>query len=142
MIRASKATVQMSKYVRDDQKQEWYDREPIYICCSSNEIGDEIRDECKRRKIRHEYFPNVIEYRPTRGLTEEMCKIQMLEVGLKVRQLVDWAITKFNDESMDKAELGIDAYFVWIQLQKEVSVSSGGYDDDGWPRVYAEHLWL
>ena len=34
MIPLSKATVQMSKYVRDDQKQEWYDNEPIYICCT------------------------------------------------------------------------------------------------------------
>ena len=68
MMILSKATVQMSKYVTDGQKQEWYDNESIYICCSSNEIGDEIKNECKRRKIRHEYFANVIEYRPRRSL--------------------------------------------------------------------------
>ena len=35
MIPLSKATVQMSKYVRDDQKQEWYDNEPIPIYAAS-----------------------------------------------------------------------------------------------------------
>ena len=137
MIRASKSTVQMSKYVRDDQKQEWYDNEPIYICCSSNEIGDEIRDECKRRNISHRYHSNVIEYRPKRGLTEEMCKIQMFETGLKVRQLVDWAITKFNDETMDVAEIGIDAYYVWIQPQREVFVGNGENNGE-----CVEHWWM
>ena len=145
MIPLSNATVQMSKYVRDDQKQEWYDNEPIYICCSNYKIGDEIRDECKRRKIRHEYFPNVIEYRPRRSLAEacdqsdDMCKIEILETGLKVRQLADWAITKFNYETMELAPYDIEAYSVWIQPRREVSVSSGGYNDDGCPRVYAEH---
>ena len=145
MIILSKATVQMSKYVRDDQKQEWYDNEPIYICCSCYKIGDEIRDECKRRKIRHEYFPNVIEYRPRRSLTEacdqseDMGKIRILETGLKVRQLADWVITKFNDETMELAPFDIEAYSVWIQPQREVNISSGGYDEDGCPRVYSEH---
>ena len=137
MIRASKSTVQMSKYVRDDQKQEWYDNEPIYICCMTNEIGDEIKNECKRRNISHRYLPDVIEYRPKRGLTEEMCKIQMLETGLKVRQLVDWAITTFNDETMDVEGNDIDGCFVWIQLQKEVFVGNG--ENTG---IYVEHWWM
>ena len=134
IIRALKSTVQMSKYVRDDgQKQEWYDNESIYMCCSCNEIGDEIKNECKRRNISHQYLPDVIEYRPKRSLSEAcacpeyMCKIQILETGLKVRQLVDWAITKFND------------YSVWIQPERDVLAISGGYDEDGCPRVYAEH---
>ena len=139
----------MSKYVRDDQKQEWYDNELIYICCSSYEIGDEIRDECKRRKIKHKYFPDVIEYQPRRSLTkqlcnEHMCKIEMCETGLKVRQLADWAITKFNDEIMEPemmelSKIGINPYFVWIQPRREVSVGSGGYDEDGCFCGRAEH---
>ena len=133
----SKATVQMSKYIRDDgQKQEWYDNESFYICCCCTEIGDEIKNECKRRNISHRYLPNVIEYRSTCSLSEAcacpeyMCKIQILETGLKVRQLVDWAKTKFND---------VKGYSVWIQPEREVLSVSGGYDDDGCPRVYAEH---
>ena len=139
----SKTTIQMSKYIRDDQKQEWYDNEPIYICSSNYNIGDEIRDECKRRNISHRYYPNVIEYERGRGLADEkciyVCKIQMHETGLKVRQLSDWAITKFNEETMYLGPYDIEAYSVWIQPQREVSISSGGYDDDGCPRVYAEH---
>ena len=68
-----------------------------------------------------------------------MCKIQMLETGLKVRQLVDWAITKFNDETMELTPFDVKAYSVWIQPQREVLAVSGGYDEDGCPRVYAEH---
>ena len=146
IIRTLKSTVQMSKYVRDDgQKQEWYDNEPIYICCNSNEIGDEIKNECKRRNISHRYLPNVIEYRPRRSLTEacdhseDMCKIKILETGLKVRQLVDWAITKFKDETMEFTPFDVKAYSVWIQPEREVLAVSGGYDEDGCPRVYAEH---
>ena len=145
MIPLSKATVQMSKYVRDDQKQEWYDNEPIYIYCINYKIADEIRDECKRRKIKHEYFPNVVEYRPRRSLTEayvqseDMCKIEIRETGLKVRQLADWAITKFNNESTDLSLYNVLSYCVWIQPQREVSVGNGSYDDDGLPNVYAEH---
>ena len=137
IIRALKPTVQMSKYVKNDQKQEWYDNEPIYICCSSYEIGDEIKNECKRRNISHRYLPDVIEYRPKRGQTEEMCKIQMLETGLKVRQLVNWAITIFKGETMDVEEIGIDGCFVWIQPQKEVLVGNG--ENNG---RYAEHWWM
>ena len=147
MIPLSKATVQMSKYVRDDQKQEWYDNEPIYICCINYKIADEIRDECKRGKIKHEYFPNVVEYRPRRSLTEErdrsddMCKIEIQETGLKVRQLADWAITKFNDEQMDLSPYDVLSYCVWIQPQREVSVGGDSYDVDGLPNVYSKH-WL
>ena len=146
MIPLSKATIQMSKYVRDNQKQEWYD-EPIYICCSEYKIGDEIRDECQRRKIKHEYFPNVVEYRPRCSLDEEryqsdnMCKIEIQETGLKVKQLADWAITKFNYETMLLAPHDVLAYLVWIQPQREVSVGSDGYDDDGCYLGYSQH-WV
>ena len=144
LIPLSKTTIQMSKYVRDDQKQEWYN-EPIYICCCCYKIGDEIRDECKRRKIKHKYIPMVIEYRSKGSLAKGcdqsnvMCKIEIFETGLKVRQLADWAITKFNDETMELTPYDVEAYSVWIQPRREVSVGSGGYDDDGCPRVCAEH---
>ena len=144
LIPLSKTTIQMSKYVRDDQKQEWYN-EPIYICCCCYKIGDEIRDECKRRKIKHEYIEIVIEYKTRRSLDEApaqsdpMCKIEIRETGLKVQQLSDWAITTFNDETMELAPYDVNAYSVWIQPQREVLVSSGSYDEDGCPRVCAEH---
>ena len=147
MIPLSKATIQMSKYIRDDQKQEWYDDERIYICCSEFKIGDEIRDECQRRKIKHECFPNVTEYRPRRSLDEEryqsnnIYKIEIQETGLKVKQLADWAITTFNYETMLLAPHDVLAYLVWIQPQREVSVGSDGYDDDGCYLGYSQH-WV
>ena len=146
MIPLSKATIQMSKYVRDNQKQEWYD-EPIYICCSECKTGDEIRDECQRRKIKHKCFANVTEYRPRRSLDEaryqsdDIYKIEILETGLKVKQLADWAITKFNYETMLLAPHDVLAYLVWIQPQREVSVGSDGYDDDGCYLGYSQH-WV
>ena len=143
MLTLSKRTIQMSKYVRDGQKQEWYN-EPIYICSSCYKIGDEIRDECKRRKIKHEYIPMVIEYRSrrknkARAQSDPMRKIEIFETGLKVQQLADWAITKFNYETMELAPYDVLAYSVWIQPQREVRVGSGGYDDDGCPLACAEH---
>ena len=61
----------------------------------------------------------------------------MLETGLKVRQLVNWAITIFKGETMDVEEIGIDGCFVWIQPQKEVLVGNG--ENNG---RYAEHWWM
>ena len=87
----------------------------------------------------------MVEYRPRRSLTEayvqseDMCKIEIRETGLKVRQLADWAITKFNNESTDLSLYDVLSYCVWIQPQREVSVGNGSYDDDGLLNVYAEH---
>ena len=144
MIPLSKAIIQMSTYVRDNQKQEWYD-EPIYICCSEYHTGDEIRDECRRRKIKHRCFDDVTERRPSRGLNEEQSdriyKIQIFDTGLKVKQLADWAITKFNYETMELPPYDVLAYNVWIQPQREVSVGSEGYDEDGDYLGYSIH-WV
>ena len=139
----SDTTVRMSKYVRDDQKQEWYN-ELIYICSNCYKISGEIRDECKRRKIKHEYIPMVIEYRSRRknnprAQSDAMRKIEILETGLKVQQLADWAITKFNYETVELAPYDVLAYSVWIQPQREVLVSSGSYDEDGCPLACEEH---
>ena len=146
MMPLSKGIIQMSTYVRDNQKQEWYD-EPIYICCSEYATGHEIRDECRRRKIEHKCFANMTEYRPRRDLDEERCqsdriyKIEIFDTGLKVKQLADWAITKFNYEAMDLPPYHVLAYNVWIQPQREVSVGSEGYDEDGDYLGYSQH-WV
>ena len=46
-----------------------------------------------------------------------MVKIQ--ETGLKVQQLVDWAILKFNTEEMLKTDWGFNMVNVWIEVLEE-----------------------
>ena len=144
MIPLSKATIQLSTYVRDNQKEEWYD-EPIYICTTECHIGDQIRDECRRRKIRHECFPCVVE-RSTNKMRSTGCegyiyKIEIQDTGLKTKQLVDWAITTFNWKEMVLPPYDVEAYFVWIQPRREVSVGTAGYDMDGDYLGYSHH-WV
>ena len=123
MMRPSKATAQMSTYNRNTQKQKWYD-EHIYICTDNPFIGREIRDECKRRKIHHEYHPFVTEYRfrvSTRfEKSDNICKIEMFDTGLKAQQLADWAITEYN-VSIPLEPFDYTSYMVWIQPQREVN---------------------
>ena len=124
MIPLSKAVIHMSKYVRNDQNQELYDK-PIYICTREYDIGDQIRDECQRRKIRHECFPYVVERSPNKVQSmgyDYIYKIEIKYTGLKTKQLADWAITTFNFEEMLLSPYDIMAYVVWIQPMRGVSV--------------------
>ena len=133
MIPLSKAVIQMSTYVRDNQKQEWYD-EPIYICCCSEYYtGDEIRDECRRRKIDHKCLPFVTERSTNKlrsfGYEEYIYKIAIYDTGLKRKQLADWAITTFNNEEMVLPPHNVLAYNVWIQPMREVLSGSQSEED-------------
>ena len=124
MIRPSKATAQMSTYNRNNQNQEWY-CEPIYICTHNEIIGEEIRDECKRREINYNYYPDVIEYKHVEGERYDkmdciITKIEMIDTGLKVQQLADWAITE-NNVSIPLNPFDYTSYMVWIQPKREVN---------------------
>ena len=123
-MKPSKATAQMSTYNRNNQKQEWYDGH-IYICTYRDDVGEEIRDECKRRKINYKYHPFIIERRyRKRTLIEypyNLCKIEVLDTGLKVQQLTDWAITECNELRLPLDYFDYKAYVVWIQPKKEVN---------------------
>ena len=143
MLPLSKAAIHMSKYVRDDQNQELYD-EPIYICTREYHMGDQIRDECQRRKIRHECFPYVLERSTNKVQSvgyDYIYKIEIRDTGLKTKQMADWAITTFNFETLLLPPDDILAYFVWIQPMRDVSIGRESYDEDGWPRDVAEH-WV
>ena len=140
-MRPSKVTAQMSTYNRNNQNQEWY-CEPIYICTHDEIIGEEIRDECKRREINHNYYPDVIEYRHVEGARYDkldyiIIKIEMIDTGLKVQQLADWAITE-NNVSIPLDPFDYTSYMVWIQPKREVSAVTvrsfcgGFYLDDSW----------
>ena len=136
MIPLSKAAIHMSKYVRNDQNIKLYD-EPIYICTTEYHIGDQIRDECQRRKIQHQCFPHVTERstNKVRSVGYEGCciyKIEIKDSGLKTKQLADWAITTFNHEEMVLPPDDILAYTVWIQPMRDVSVGRGSYYEDEW----------
>ena len=132
------------KYVwyEGDQKYELCIDELIYICCCCKQIGDEIKAECKRRDISHWYCPYVREYTTTKDGNEKlkyMCKIGIRETGLRVEELVDWAKMKFNGVSTKSGWCDHHKIIVWTQYQKDVSVGSGGYDDDGCYLGYDVH---
>ena len=106
-----------SKYRRDEQKPEWYNDNRIAILVLYEKYAAEISKECKRRNIEHFYHDHV-QISPTGGLLEcYMVKIQ--ETGLKVQQLVDWAILKFNTEEMLKTDWGFNMVNVWIEVLEE-----------------------
>ena len=144
MIPLSEAAIHMSKYIRDDQNKELYD-ESIYICTLESYIGDYIRDECQRRKIRHKCYPRVIEYSSKKMQSVgygNIYKIEICDTGLKSKQLADWAITTFNFETTIIPPDDILAYAVWIHPMRDVSVDSGGFDEDGCDLGFRQHLVL
>ena len=107
----------MSRYRRDEQKPEWYNDNRIAIMLLYEKHAAEISKECKRRNIQHFYHSHV-DVLFTGGLLEcYMVKIQ--ETGLKVQQLVDWAILKFNAEEMLKTDWGFNKANVWIKILEE-----------------------
>ena len=107
----------MTKYRRDEQKPEWYNDNRIAIMVLYEKHAAEISKECKRRNIQHFYHSHV-DILFTGGILEcYMVKIQ--ETGLKVQQLVDWAILKFNAEEMLKTDWGFNKANVWIEILEE-----------------------
>ena len=85
----------MSRFEKDEQKPESYYEIMGVIKAKYREDGDEIAKECKRRNIRHYYdtSQDIVEDWPVDGY-----KIEIRETGLKVQELVDWVIMKFNTE--------------------------------------------
>ena len=114
----------MSKYKRDDQKQEWYDDNLLFIYCRHYQYGREIKDECKRRNIKQNYYPRRLEI-DNNGRPVVVNKIAIYDKGLKVRQLVDWAITRYNNEEMIITEDGVNTYNVWVEFQNAVKPTVG-----------------
>ena len=128
MIPLSRAVMRMSTYKRDNQKQKWYD-DGFYICTTDPYIGDQIEDECRRRKIRRKCTPFVTERSTNKNKVRSegyksgyIYKIAIYDTGLKVKQLADWAITTFNDEEIVFLPDDILSYNVWIQPRREVGV--------------------
>ena len=154
MIPLSKAAIHLSKYIRNDQDldpydgryaieefykcapyDELYNVEAIYICTTEYHIGDQIRDECQRRKIKHECFPHVVE-RSTNKMKsvgyDYIYKIKINDTGLKTKQIADWAITTFNFKEMLLPADDIMAYVVWIHPSSYVLGEYGEFDEGGW----------
>ena len=114
----------MSKYKRDDQKQEWYDDNLLFIYCRHFRHGREIKDECKRRNIKQDYDPGRLEG-GSNGRLVVVNKIAIHDKGLKVQQLVDWAITRYNNEEMVITEDGVNTCNVWVEFQNVVKPTVG-----------------
>ena len=114
----------MSKYKRDDQKQEWYDDNLLFIYCRHFRHGREIKGECKRRNIKQDYDPGRLEG-GSNGRLVVVNKIAIHDKGLKVQQLVDWAITRYNNEEMVITEDGVNTCNVWVEFQNVVKPTVG-----------------
>ena len=126
MIPLSRATVRMSTYERDNQKQKWYD-EPIYICTTEPHIGDQIEVECRRRKIHHRCIPFVTERSTNKNKVRSegyqdgyIYKIGIYDTELTRKQMADWAITTFNNDEKPFLSDDILGYMVWIQPEREI----------------------
>ena len=125
MIPLSQATMRMSTYKRDNQKLKWYDK-PIYICTTEHHIGDQIKDECRRRKIDYKCTPFVTERSTNKNKVRSegyqngyIYKIGIYDTGLTRKQMADWAITTFNFEETVFPD-DILSYMVWIQPTREI----------------------
>ena len=125
----------MSKYKRDDQKQEWYDDNLLFIYCRHFLHGHAIKDQCKRRNIKQNYYPRCLEGDNNSQLVV-VNKIAIYDKGLKVQQLVDWAITRYNNEEMVITEDGVNTCNVWVEFQNVVKPTVGKP-----PFNYNLHSW-
>ena len=156
MIPLSKAVMRMSTYDRTNQELKWYE-EPFYLCTTGGYTLEEIKAECRRRKIDCEHFYVNEQSKDkrkvlSRGVVNDDQKYDKYAVfeyqyhvlkiklrtwkttALERKQLADWAITTFNyGEPVFPDDL--ISYGVWIQPVSEVimvepTTCIAGYVDD------------
>ena len=86
----------MSRLETGGQKPESYNETLGVIKAKCRKDGNEIAKECKRRGIRHFYHPNMKEI--VDGYPTIFHMIRIEEKGLKVQELLDWVMVKFDAE--------------------------------------------
>ena len=93
------------------QNTDWFNENLIVIKASYPSAGDKIKKECKQRNITHYYGDHHI-YRGDvidgRLVDRDEYKIKIKETGPKVKQLVEWALNRFNTR---------ERIYVWIEIQ-------------------------
>ena len=62
------------------------------------EVGDQNAKECKRRNILH-FYDTHTEY-IVDGYPLDRYKVKIKETRLKVQQLVEWTLTKYNTDTI------------------------------------------
>ena len=101
----------MTSWKMVDQNPEWYNENLIAIVTAYREVGDQIAKECKRRNILHfydTYAQDIVD-----GYPLDRYKVKIKETGLKVMELAEWALTRYNTD---------DSYYirsVWIKIQDQ-----------------------
>ena len=106
----------MTSWKMVDQNPEWYNENLIVIVTVYREVGDQIAKECKRRNILHDYSDHHFymgEVIDGRLVDRPKYKVKIKETGLKVQQLAEWALTRYNTD---------DSYYirsVWIEIQDQ-----------------------
>ena len=102
--------------LQGDQNADWFNKNLIVIVAVYRELGDQIAKECKRRNILYYYGDHLVHIGDVidgRLVDRVLYKVEIKETGLKVQQLAEWALNKFNTD---------DSYYVqnvWIEIQDQ-----------------------
>ena len=92
--------------LQGDQNTDWFNENLIVIVAVYRELGDQIAKECKRRNILHNYGDHLAYtggFMDGNLVDRPLYKVKIKETGLKVQQLAEWALNKFNTD---------DSYYV------------------------------
>ena len=96
------------------QNTEWFNENLIVIKAAYPSVGDEIKEECKRRNILYYYGDHHIYIGDLiiggRLVERDEYKVKIKETGLKVKELAEWALNRFNT---------VQRIYVWIEIQDE-----------------------
>ena len=101
---------------RGDQNTDLFNENLIVIVAVYREIGDQIAKECKRRNILHSYSDHLAymgDFDDGYLVYNPRYKIKIKETGLKVQELAEWALDKFNTED------NYNIRNVWIEIQDQ-----------------------
>ena len=93
------------------QTTDWFNKNLIVIKAAYRSVGDEIKEKCKQSNILYYYGGHSIdggdEYIGRMRVWTDEYRVEIKETGLKVKELTEWALNKFNTKTKDD---------VWIEI--------------------------
>ena len=82
------------------QTNDWFNRNKILITTRRSVVGDKIKEKCMQRGISHYYGDHSIVggdlYIGNVRVRSDRYRLTVQETGLKVKELVEWALKEFN----------------------------------------------
>ena len=85
------------------QTTEWFNKNRIVIKAAYRSVGDEIQEKCEQSNILYYY----VRYHSIHGgdgktrVSTDEYKIEINQTGLKVKELAEWALNRFNTRTRD-----------------------------------------